>query len=79
MRGAIGKRESRLAADRAGAQFDRFLNREKADAWMEGHKTRQVRGPDSCHCYAWSEGECGCGRYGTGPLLTKNPYESDDG
>jgi len=45
-------------------------------AWDEGHRKRQRRGPDDCQCAAWSEGECACGRYGSGPLvsLADNPY-----
>lgn len=48
----------------------------RAEAWDEGHMTRWRRGPDDCVCSAWSAGECGCGRYGTGPLLSlaNNPY-----
>lgn len=51
----------------------------RAEAWDEGHRHRQRRGPDECQCAAWSEGECACGRYGTGALvsLADNPYRSE--
>ena len=47
-----------------------------AAAWEEGHKTRWRRGPDECQCCAYSAGECACGKYGTGELLSlaANPY-----
>lgn len=52
------------------------LREAKAEAWDEGHRTWQQRGPDDCQCYAYSESECGCGLYGTGELLSlkSNPY-----
>ena len=48
----------------------------KREAWDEGHKVRKRRGKDGCKCHAWSPGECGCGLYGTGALisLAENPY-----
>lgn len=46
----------------------------KAEAWDEGHRTRQRREMDDCNCNAWSEGECACGLYGTGKIITPNPY-----
>ena len=47
-----------------------------AKAWHEGHLLRWRRGVDDCHCSARSAGECGCGRYGTGEMLSlaDNPY-----
>lgn len=47
-----------------------------ADAWEAGHVTRWRRGPDECQCCAYSAGECACGKYGTGELLSlaQNPY-----
>lgn len=55
---------------------DRWLTRKLARAWAEGHQHRQRRGKDKCKCGAWSKGECACGRYGNGPLLSleDNPY-----
>lgn len=49
--------------------------------WDEGHKHRQRRGPDGCRCGAWGEHECGCGKYGTGSLLSlaDNPYRIGGG
>lgn len=69
--------------DMRAEDFDRWLAGVKAEAWDEGHRHRQRRGPDDCPCGAWYEGECACGQYGTGDLLSlaDNPYreeESDD-
>lgn len=52
-----------------------------ADAWDEGHKTLWRRGPDGCQCGAWSSGECACGEYGNGELLSlkSNPYRNLEG
>lgn len=49
-----------------------------ADIWDEGHRTRVQRGPDGCTCNAWNEDECGCGEYGTGPIITPNPYKASE-
>ena len=58
--------------------YDRWLGEIRADAWDEGHKTRWRRGPDDCHCAAWSSSECACGKYGIGELLSihDNPYRA---
>ena len=45
-----------------------------AAAWDEGHETPWKREPDDCRCGAWSSIECGCGHYGTGRIITPNPY-----
>jgi hypothetical protein len=45
-----------------------------AQGWDEGHGTPVQREPDDCRCGAWYEGECGCGKYGTGKIITPNPY-----
>lgn len=60
------------------AVFRRWLRGRLADAWDEGHQRRRRRGPDCCLCEAWDEGECGCGEYGTGQLVSlgDNPYRS---
>ena len=61
----------------AEAEFDRWLASERAEAWDEGHVAYQRRnGDDGCSCGAWSGGECLCGLYGTGTLLSvkDNPY-----
>lgn len=65
--------------DEALRQFDWWLAKVKAAAWDEGHKHWWRRGPDNCHCAAWSSSECGCGEYGTGELLSlkDNPYRKD--
>ena len=47
-----------------------------AAAWDEGHETPWQRERDDCRCFAWSSSECGCGRYGTGRLITPNPYRA---
>lgn len=71
--------------DSGAAEFDAFLaehDRQTAEdrrvtaekAWDEGHRTPQARGDDGCMCGAWNEDECGCGKYGTGPIITPNPY-----
>ena len=46
-------------------------------AWDSGHVTPWKRGPSGCDCFAQSVVECGCGRYGTGPLITPNPYRTE--
>ena len=48
--------------------------------WAEGHMTAWKRGPSGCKCYAYSSSECGCGKYGTGALLSlnDNPYRKED-
>jgi hypothetical protein len=53
------------------------LTEENANAWAEGHKHPWRRDASDCHCGAWSSIECGCGRYGTGALLSlaDNPYQ----
>ena len=65
----------------SGPVFDRWLVQVKAEAWDEGHRHRQRRGPDDCPCGAWYEGECACGQYGTGDLLSlaDNPYREEEG
>ena len=30
--------------------------------------------PEGCRCNAWSEGECGCGLYGTGRRVDHSAY-----
>lgn len=62
------------------AEFDRFIAQVCTAAWDEGHKSRWRRGDDDCKCEAWSSGECGCGLYGTGKLvsLADNPYRIDN-
>ena len=55
----------------------REVLRQKAEAWDEGHRTPWKRGPSGCDCFAQSVVECGCGRYGTGPLITPNPYRTE--
>ena len=55
------------------AEHDRKVSEK---AWDDGHVTPQRRGPDECECFAYSSGECACGLFGTGPLLSsaENPY-----
>lgn len=50
---------------------------ERAEAWGKGHRTPWVREPDECECGAWSSNECGCGLYGTGRIVTTNPYRQE--
>lgn len=48
-----------------------------AAAWDEGHRHNWKRDPDDgCRCGAWASFECGCGKYGSGELLSlsDNPY-----
>ena len=54
----------------------RIVEAVAADIWDEGHRTRVQRGPDGCTCNAWNEDECACGEYGTGPIVTPNPYRA---
>lgn len=72
--------EADARADSAKEEFDRWLaehaRKVKAEAWDEGHKHRHRLGQDECQCDAWNIGECACGLYGTGELLSlnDNPY-----
>ena len=52
--------------------------RDLAKAWDAGHLTSWKRGPSGCKCGAWSDGECACGLYGTGEVLSlaANPYRT---
>ena len=65
-----------LIQDLAAALAD--AERDLAKAWDEGHLTSWKRGPSGCKCGAWSAGECGCGLYGTGDVLSlaANPYRT---
>lgn len=56
------------------------LRAENAAAWTAGHRHPWRLGPDGCRCGAWSSSECGCGKYGTGELLSlaDNPYAEAD-
>ena len=67
----------------ARAEFDRWLaqtiREAKAEAWDEGHRTPQDRELDDCRCEAWHEGECACGLFGTGEIITPNPYRQEQG
>lgn len=47
-------------------------------AWQEGHETPWEREPDNCKCYAWNSGECGCGEYGNGRIITPKPYDKEN-
>ncbi len=66
--------------EQVGADFDTWLNSVRAAAWEKGHLHRQRRGPDDCHCYAYYPGECACGRFGTGELISlkDNPYKQGE-
>lgn len=45
-----------------------------AQGWDVGHQTPVQREPSDCRCGAWCEDECACGKYGTGKIITPNPY-----
>lgn len=47
------------------------------EVWYEGHTTYKDREMDDCRCGAWNEDACGCGKYGTGKIITTNPYEKE--
>ena len=77
---AKARRFANLLGNNAKALNDvlpREVLRQKAEAWDEGHRTPWKRGPSGCDCFAQSVVECGCGRYGTGPLITPNPYRTE--
>lgn len=65
----------RFAAHQA-EQLSQIVRGLQAKAWKEGHRTPVQRGPSGCRCGAWDEGECACGKYGTGKILTPNPYRT---
>ena len=52
----------------------------RAEAWDAGHRHPQKLGPDGCECAAHYAGECACGEYGNGELLSlaANPYRRAD-
>ena len=58
------------------AALDAVASTIAARAWDEGHATHWQREMDDCRCGAWNRGECGCGKYGTGRLITPNPYRT---
>ena len=78
-----GLNDTWLREDAEG-RFDRWLAEHDLKVservWAEGHKTAWKRGPSGCKCYAYSSSECGCGKYGTGVLLSlnDNPYRKED-
>ena len=49
-----------------------------AEVWYEGHTTYRDREVGDCRCGAWHAGECGCGNYGTGKIITINPYTTKE-
>ena len=67
--GLLVEKEVRLALDAVAPAI-------AARAWDEGHATHWQREMDDCRCGAWNRGECGCGKYGTGRLITPNPYRT---
>ena len=73
----IRHESTRLGLNPHRAEFDRWLEQVKAEAWDEGHRTPQDREPDDCQCGAWYEGECACGLFGTGTIITPNPYRKE--
>lgn len=63
------------------AQLAEVVKQAQAEAWDEGHQHRWKRDAnDGCRCGAWSSNECGCGKYGTGELLSlsDNPYDTSE-
>ena len=46
-----------------------------ADIWHEGYAAAEWNAEEVCKCAAWNEGECGCGNYGNGHRIKRNPYK----
>jgi len=65
-----------LAGFAARAALEAIAPAIAARAWDEGHATPWQREMDDCRCGAWNRGECGCGKYGTGRLVTPNPHRT---
>ena len=70
---------TRVMAD-AADEIER-LTANLAAAWEAGHREPWKREMDACRCGAWHTGECGCGLYGTGKLISldANPYKVKGG
>ena len=46
-----------------------------ADIWDEGYAAAEWNAEEVCKCAAWNEDECGCGNYGNGHRIKRNPYK----
>ena len=46
-----------------------------ADIWDEGYEAGEWNAEEVCKCAAWNEDECGCGNYGNGHRIKRNPYK----
>ena len=61
---AIAERRARAALEAVAA-----------DIWHEGYAAAEWNAEEVCKCAAWNEGECGCGNYGNGHRIKRNPYK----
>ena len=46
-----------------------------ADIWEDGYAAAEWNAEEVCKCAAWNEDECGCGNYGNGHRIKRNPYK----
>lgn len=45
--------------------------------WDDGYIAAEWNAEEVCRCNAWEPGECGCGNYGNGHRLKRNPYKEE--
>ena len=61
--------------DKLHAQVHAALEAVAADIWHEGYAAAEWNAEEVCKCAAWNEDECGCGNYGNGHRIKRNPYK----
>ena len=61
--------------DKLHAQVHAAIEAVAADIWDEGYAAAEWNAEEVCKCAAWNEGECGCGNYGNGHRIKRNPYK----
>ena len=61
--------------DKLHAQVRAALGAVAADIWDEGYAAAEWNAEEVCKCAAWNEDECGCGNYGNGHRIKRNPYK----
>ena len=61
--------------DKLHAQVHAAIEAVAADIWDEGYAAAEWNAEEVCKCAAWNEDECGCGNYGNGHRIKRNPYK----
>lgn len=59
----------------AERRYDSWMRAVKAQIWDEGYAAAEWNAEEVCKCAAWNEDECGCGNYGNGHRIKRNPYK----